>query len=312
MLYGSGVPIRRVQYQATVWDQPGHLALKIGRDDAILLSADDQGRTANVRQDCAVVKRPEAVEQTQESLWAPRRREETQERPQSSIAGNCPRSTVQGDHAPVQVRPTAAVYETTPRIENGHRRLVQVVSRRGEDQTSNDIGPLTRSALPDRTASRDTLPDRWSPAQSLDCTEIIVGMLLDPKARGDRLPATEDQEPMAPVASTVAPDQLHGRSSNRPQAIAGPWNDDRRQRSAAELKPIHLRPMREPNRATPEPSRHSHPQRLIRASVHSSGASPFQSPPGVVASHNVQPWRWRLYLRTGVSSATSGGPSCRN
>ena len=62
LLWGS-VPTLGVQHQATVRDQPRHLALKAGRDDVVSLSTDDQGGTANVGQDRSIVKRREAVEQ---------------------------------------------------------------------------------------------------------------------------------------------------------------------------------------------------------------------------------------------------------
>jgi hypothetical protein len=58
--------------------------------------------------------------------------------------------------------------------------------------------------------------------------DVILGVLLDSESRRDRLPATEDQEPMAPESSTIAPGQLQGGSADRPQAIAGPWDDDHR------------------------------------------------------------------------------------
>jgi hypothetical protein len=117
ILHRRGVPIPPVQRQATVWDQPRHRTLKISRDDAILLPRNDQRRTGDIRQDRAVVERREAVEQVQKPLRAPRRREESQVRPGTSLAGNCRLSTVQRDHVPVRVRPAVGEYEVTPGVE---------------------------------------------------------------------------------------------------------------------------------------------------------------------------------------------------
>src|SRR5690242_13639408 len=105
MLDRSGVPVFGVQHQATVWDQPGHLALQAGRDEAILLAADDQGGAGDTWQERTVVELREAVKQVQESLRIPRRGHEAQERLQRLVASSLRRSTIQRGHAPVQLRP---------------------------------------------------------------------------------------------------------------------------------------------------------------------------------------------------------------
>ena len=118
MLDRSGVPVLGVQHEATVWDEPGHLALKISRDDAVLLAADDQGGAGDVWKDRSVVELREAVKQAQESLRAPWRRNEAQEWSQGPIAISRRRSMIQRGHAPVQLRPVLVMREIPPGLEN--------------------------------------------------------------------------------------------------------------------------------------------------------------------------------------------------